>query len=163
MQDQVVVCHAGLASLKAVPVNHCRDAFGLVMLHGDGWKLVYSGDTRPCRALQEAGKACTLLIHEATFEPELIDHAKAKKHSTTEEALQVAAFMGAYRTILTHFSQRYSKVPVALQTNDKANCAMIAFDGMTVPLSLLPDLPRLAEGVSLAFAVDESEEAVADE
>ncbi|KAL0053601.1 hypothetical protein WJX82_008144 [Trebouxia sp. C0006] len=64
--------HTGLESLRAVPVNHCYDAYGLVMLHTDSWKLVYSGDTRPCRALQEAGRECTLLIHEATFEPELL-------------------------------------------------------------------------------------------
>lgn len=153
-----VMCLVGLAFLRAVPVNHCYDAFGLVMLHTDGWKLVYSGDTRPCRALQEAGRACTLLIHEATFEAELIEHAKIKKHSTTEEALQVAAAMGAYRTVLTHFSQRYSKVPIGLHSAENASdTAMIAFDGMSVPLTLLPDLPKLAEGIELAFAVEASE------
>ena len=150
---------AGLASVRAVPVNHCHDAFGLVLLHTDGWKLVYSGDTRPCRALQEAGKACTLLIHEATFEPELIEHAKAKRHSTTEEALQVALAMGAYRVILTHFSQRYSKTPVGLQAaGSAANTAMIAFDGMSMPLTLLPNLPKLAEGIELAFAVEDADQ-----
>lgn len=149
------MCAAGLASVRAVPVTHCHDAFGLVMLHTDGWKLVYSGDTRPSRALQEAGQACTLLIHEATFEPELIEHARAKRHSTTEEALQVALAMGAYRVILTHFSQRYSKTPVGLQAaGTAANTAMIAFDGMSVPLTLLPDLPMLAEGIEIAFAAD---------
>ena len=157
----VMVCATGLASLAAVPVNHCHDAFGLVMLHTDGWKLVYSGDTRPCRALQAAGKACTLLIHEATFEAELIEHAKTKKHSTTEEAVQVAAAMRAYRVILTHFSQRYSKVPVGLKSvGTAANTAMIAFDGMSVPLTLLPYLPKLAEGIELAFAVEKSEKDV---
>ena len=152
---------AGLASVQAVPVNHCHDAFGLVMLHTDGWKLVYSGDTRPCRALQQAGKDCTFLIHEATFEAELVEHAKSKKHSTTEEALQAATAMGAYRTVLTHFSQRYSKVPVGLQTagdaaEDAAKTAIIAFDGMSVPLTLLLELPRLAEGIQLAFAREDT-------
>ena len=156
-----VTSAAGLASLRAVAVNHCHDAFGLVMLHRDGWKVVYSGDTRPCPALQEAGKACTLLIHEDTFEAELIEHAKAKKHSTAEEALQVAAAMGAYRTILTHFSQRYSKVPVGLETaGNAASTAMIAFDGMSMPLALLPVLPKLTEGVQLLFAADASEQEV---
>ena len=42
--------------------------------------------------------------------------AISKRHSTTEEALQVAADMGAYRTILTHFSQRYPKIPVGIPT-----------------------------------------------
>ena len=131
------------------------------MLHTDGWKLVYSGDTRPCRALQQAGKDCTLLIHEATFEAELIEHAKSKKHSTNEEALQAAAAMGAYRTVLTHFSQRYSKVPVGLQTAEDgaqsaAETAIVAFDGMSVPLTLLSELPRLAEGIQLAFATEDA-------
>ena len=31
---------------------------------------------------------------------------------------------------------------------------MIAFDGMNLPLTLLPDLPQLAQGVALAFAED---------
>ena len=32
------------------------------------WKVVYSGDTRPCQELEAAGSGATLLIHEATFE-----------------------------------------------------------------------------------------------
>jgi ribonuclease BN (tRNA processing enzyme) len=31
----------------------------------------FAGDTRPCKALIDAGKGATLLIHEATFEPDL--------------------------------------------------------------------------------------------
>jgi ribonuclease Z len=32
-----------------VRVDHCPHAFGLIMQHAeDGWKLVYSGDTKPC-------------------------------------------------------------------------------------------------------------------
>lgn len=89
---------------------------------------------------------------QATFEPGLADQACRKRHSTTEEALEVrrrkelppspgvsrstcspaqvlnppppashsrvlcsavqaAAKMGAYRTVLTHFSQRYPGLP----------------------------------------------------
>lgn len=51
-------------------------------------------------------------MHEATFEDELQEDAIAKKHSTTSEALGVAAAAGAYRTVLTHFSSRYPKIPV---------------------------------------------------
>jgi hypothetical protein len=54
-----------------------------------GWKLVYSGDTRPCEALVRAGAGATLLIHEATFEPALAAHALRKRHSTSAEAMQV--------------------------------------------------------------------------
>ena len=36
------------------------------------------------------GKDATLLIHEATFENDLIEDAINKRHSTTEEAVSVA-------------------------------------------------------------------------
>ena len=49
---------------------------------------------------------------QATFEDELIGEAKLKRHSTTGEAVGVGRRAGAYRTILTHFSQRYAKLPV---------------------------------------------------
>jgi ribonuclease Z len=55
----------GLTDLLSVPVLHCADAYGLVVTHGP-WKLVYSGDTRPCAALIDAGKGASLLIHEVT-------------------------------------------------------------------------------------------------
>ena len=57
----------------------------------------------------ETGKECTLLIHEATFENGLEHEALTKKHSTTAEALEIGS--SAYLNILTHFSQRYPKVP----------------------------------------------------
>ncbi|PKC14653.1 hypothetical protein RhiirA5_409189 [Rhizophagus irregularis] len=50
--------------------------------HSDGWKIVYSGDTRPCEDLVR------------------VEQALSKNHSTTEEAVSVGE------------SQRYPKVPV---------------------------------------------------
>ena len=47
--------------------------------------------------------------------------AVSKRHSTTEEALTAAASMGAYRTILTHFSQRYPKIPLGIPTSGAAS------------------------------------------
>lgn len=64
---------AGLRRWTSIAVEHCRDAWALVVEHLSSWSLVYSGDTRPCKALAAAGHGCTLLIHEATFEPDLID------------------------------------------------------------------------------------------
>lgn len=72
----------------------------------------FAGDTRPCQNVVTAAQGATLLIHEATFEDELQDEAIAKRHSTTAEALGVAAAAGVYRTVLTHFSSRYPKIPV---------------------------------------------------
>ncbi|KOO30007.1 zinc phosphodiesterase elac protein 2-like protein, partial [Chrysochromulina tobinii] len=99
----------GLAAVRCVPVVHCADAWGVVLSSHDGWTLVYSGDTRPCEALVAAGQGATILIHEATFDDDLVDDARAKRHSTRAEALDVARRMGAYRTILTHLSQRYTR------------------------------------------------------
>ena len=99
----------GLAAVRCVPVVHCADAWGVVLSSHDGWTLVYSGDTRPCEALVAAGQGATILIQEATFDDDLVDDARDKRHSTRAEALEVARRMGAYRTILTHLSQRYTR------------------------------------------------------
>ena len=77
----------------------------------NGFKFSYSGDCRPSRDLAAIGKHSTVLVHEATFDDELQDDAIAKKHSTISEAAGVGVEMGARRVILTHFSQRYSKIP----------------------------------------------------
>lgn len=50
-----------------------------------------------------------VLLNECTFTPDRQEQAVAKKHCTMEEALQVARLVHARYTILTHFSQRYSK------------------------------------------------------
>lgn len=62
---------AGLVTIQAVAVQHCADAWAFVLRHADGWSLCYSGDTRPCGAVEVAAKDCTLLIHEATFDTTL--------------------------------------------------------------------------------------------
>lgn len=68
---------AGLRSLSAAAVVHCSDAWAFSLCHTDGWSICYSGDTRPCEAVQRLAQNCTLLIHEATFEPALINQARA--------------------------------------------------------------------------------------
>eukprot|EP00941_MAST-03F_sp_MAST-3F-sp1_P004424 g4424.t1 len=120
-------------TLFNVRVFHPADAYGVIIeaSGGDakqlGWKIVYSGDTRPCDALVRAGKNATLLIHEATFEDGMQVEALKKKHSTVTEAIDVSRKMGAFRTILTHFSARYPNIPppipdlthTSLSTNEK--------------------------------------------
>ena len=144
--------------MQSVAVQHCHDAYGLVLEHHSGWKLVFSGDTRPCPALERAGADCTLLIHEATFESALAHQAVQKRHSTISEAIGVATNMRAYRTILTHFSQRYAKLPAGIDLEGPAaSAAMIAFDGMTVALQQLPDLPALLPAVAAALGPPQTE------
>lgn len=60
---------------------------------------------------------------------------------------------GAYRCILTHFSQRYPKWPEGLPAaGDGGGVGVaVAFDGMRVPLALLPALPSLMPAVQAAL------------
>lgn len=97
--------------IKAIPVDHRIEAYGFVISHHSGWKLVYSGDTRPCPDLIQAGYNATVLIHEATFDDNLTEMATDKFHSTLSQALSVASAMEVWKVVLTHFSQRYSKIP----------------------------------------------------
>ncbi|KAG8906548.1 hypothetical protein FRB99_006662 [Tulasnella sp. 403] len=71
----------------------------------------YSGDTMPCTNLVDAGWGATVLIHEATMADDQADLALAKAHSTCGQAIEVGRRMEAKNILLTHFSQRYPKMP----------------------------------------------------
>ncbi|CAD5113231.1 DgyrCDS2410 [Dimorphilus gyrociliatus] len=140
-----------LEDVETVPVVHRQYPHGLVIKHIDGWKLVYSGDTMPCDRLVDAGKDCDILIHEATMEDELEEEAATKRHSTTTQALNMGRKMGAKFTLLTHFSQRYAKVPkLGNQTEEEK--AGLAFDNMTVKFSSLNTLPLIHPALGELFA-----------
>ncbi|GFO38064.1 Zinc phosphodiesterase elac protein 2, partial [Plakobranchus ocellatus] len=139
-----------LNEYRPVEVVHCRNAFGLVFTHENGYKVVYSGDTRPCESLVEAGADCDLLIHEATHEDALIAHAKASKHSTFSEAMDVGTRMKAKHVILTHFSQRYPHM-VPFFDMDLPHNVGIAFDNMQVCPKTLASLPRLISPLTVLF------------
>lgn len=158
-----VPAQLGLA-LVTVPVDHCPAAYGVTLTDTvRGWSFVYSGDTRPCAGLAAAGAAVApvLALHEATLDDALAAEAAAKAHSTTGDALRVCAApppagMGAYRTLLTHFSQRYGRVPTltpaaAAVGRLGAARAAVAFDHMLVDWVDLPDLPASVGRVARLF------------
>ena len=101
----------GLSGFAAVNVAHCYGAKAVSLTFPTGFKVSYSGDCRPSNAFTKIGEGSTVLIHEATFDDELHSDAAAKNHSTTSEAIGVGYTMGARRILLTHFSQRYQKLP----------------------------------------------------
>jgi ribonuclease Z len=139
-----------MKNISTVPVKHCPNSFGVALSHHNGWKVTYSGDTMPCDDLVELGRGSDLLIHEATLEDELVEEAKSKLHSTTSQAIEVGQRMGAKFTLLTHFSQRYAKLPRlnASFTKDVG----IAFDNMQVRLGELPLLPLMYPSLRCMFA-----------
>ncbi|MCJ1476192.1 hypothetical protein MMC13_004857 [Lambiella insularis] len=110
--NQAMRTATGLTDLAAANVPHCHGSKGVSVTFPTGFKFTYSGDCRPSRALAEIGKGSTVLLHEATFDDELRGDAQAKLHSTISEAIGVGIAMGARRVLLTHFSQRYQKLPV---------------------------------------------------
>ena len=101
-----------IKDFATVSVKHCRGAQAVSITFDDGFKFSYSGDCRPSSHFAEIGKDSDVLVHEATFDDGKEGDAMAKKHSTTGEALAVASLMKAKNVILTHFSQRYQKIPV---------------------------------------------------
>lgn len=111
-KHNVPVSALQLKDLQAVAVKHCHAARAVSITTPSGFKVSYSGDCRPSEAFAEIGKGSTVCIHEATFDDELQGDAQAKRHSTTSEALTIAQKMNARACVLTHFSQRYQKVPV---------------------------------------------------
>ena len=101
----------GIHSCTSIPVAHCAHSFAVVF-HGTAFgSLAYSGDCRPSENFAKIAYNADLLIHEATFANGMEADAVVKRHCTVGEALRIATKMNAKTTVLTHFSQRYPKIP----------------------------------------------------
>ncbi len=74
-----------------------------------GRSVVYSGDTRPCRAVAKLAEGADLLIHEATYTTELEEEANLRRHSTAAGAARIAREARVRRLALTHISQRHQE------------------------------------------------------
>lgn len=149
----------GLQSLSTCMVKHCAHFFGVSLIldsSDDSYnsvnplKITYSGDTMPCNNLINLGRDSTILIHEATMEDDLVHEAKIKMHSTISEAINQGQQMNAKYIILTHFSQRYAKLP-RMNTDNMKNVA-IAFDNMQVTLRDLENFYMLYPALKALFA-----------
>uniref|UniRef100_A0A2A4JIJ4 Zinc phosphodiesterase ELAC protein 2 n=1 Tax=Heliothis virescens TaxID=7102 RepID=A0A2A4JIJ4_HELVI len=148
-----VLSAIGVESIRTCLVAHCPNAFGVAVNVDEIHKITYSGDTLPCDELVKIGTNSTLLIHEATMEDELADEARTKMHSTTTQAIDIGRMMNARYTVLTHFSQRYARLPRlnAHILNDN-NSVGIAFDNMQITMSDLELLPHMYAPLQLMFA-----------
>lgn len=149
----------GLEDLKVCFVKHCPHAFGVtvtmknLMVSAENpsptVKITYSGDTMPCESLINIGKNSDILIHEATMEDDLKKEARAKLHSTVSEAIEVGQKMNARFVILTHFSQRYARIPLLMKNHPNV---AIGFDNMEVTLNDLPMMHLMYEPLKCMFA-----------
>ncbi|XP_059059090.1 ribonuclease Z, mitochondrial [Achroia grisella] len=148
-----VLASIGVQQIQTCFVSHCPNAFGVAVNVDGQFKLTYSGDTIPCEELVKIGENSTILIHEATMEDELADEARIKMHSTTSQAIEAGRLMRAQYTLLTHFSQRYARLPRLNQhiLNDNHTVG-IAFDNMQITMGDLELLPYIYAPLQLMFA-----------
>ena len=146
----------GTTRCRAVPVAHCAHAYAVIFDGTSFGRVVYSGDCRPSTQLAIIAKGADVLIHESTFESDMQADAVLKKHSTIDEALNIGRLMECKCIVLTHFSQRYSKIPpLPSQSEDDYPFPIIyAYDFMKLQPHTLFVASKLTPALRLLFADD---------
>jgi ribonuclease Z len=95
-----------------------------------GKKIVFSSDTVPCeRVLQEA-RDCDVLIHEGTYITE--EDRQGTRHTTVQEACDIATKAGVNKLVLTHISQRYEVDEVLREAEKYFSPVVVACDFLEI-------------------------------
>ena len=99
-----------------------------------GIKIVYTGDTGPCKEIIEVSKEADVLIHEATYSHDLLEKAIEEGHSTTIIAAENAKSANVKLLILTHISARYDGLEERLLNEAKSvfRNTILAYDGLRI-------------------------------
>ena len=150
--------YLNMKSVKTCRAFHCPGAYCVSMVTSEGFKFVYSGDTRPVDAIIELGnegQPTDLLIHEATMGHYMLDDAKNKRHTTFTEAISVAQDMNCRKALFTHFSQRYSKIPLyeEFQVDEAKNTAVV-MDHTSVSMRTLNAISETYPALESLFGLE---------
>jgi ribonuclease Z len=101
----------------------------------DGRRIVISGDTAPCQAVEVFAHGADVLVHEATFMEDQRDRARETGHSTARQAAEIARDAGVKLLALTHLSTRYFPREVRDEAREVFPNTLVPrdFDEITVP------------------------------
>lgn len=75
-----------------------------------GFKMAYCADTQPCDSCGELAEDVDVLVHESTYPAGEEELAHERGHSTAADAARCARDAEARKLILTHISQRYTRL-----------------------------------------------------
>ena len=108
-----------------------------------GLKFVFSGDTAPCPALEQAAQCADLFICDATYaEPGQEAQARQYGHSTFGQGAAMAAKAGAKRFWLAHYSPMITDPEEYKQAAQEIfPAAECGFDGKTITLQFEEEQP----------------------
>ena len=95
----------GNAEVMPFLVDHSVECAGYRVTQ-DNSVLVFSADTRPCKAVVEHSRGADLLIHEAYGTAGESERAHAIGHSSAADSGEVARTAGVGRLVLTHLRER---------------------------------------------------------
>ena len=100
-----------------------------------GRRIVISGDTAPCQAVEVLAHEADLLVHEATFLEDERARARETGHSTARQAAELARDAEVRMLALTHLSTRYFPRDVRDEARSVFPEAVVPrdFDAIEVP------------------------------
>src|ERR671910_2894611 len=100
-----------------------------------GRRIVISGDTAPCQAVEVFAHDADVLVHEATFMQDERDRARETGHSTARQAAEIARDAGVRLLALTHLSMRSFPRDVRDEAREVFPNTIVPrdFDEITVP------------------------------
>lgn len=94
-----------VSNLYSFETKHSSCSHGVVLV-GEKWKIVYTGDTNPCVTEVNYCKNADLLIHESTFLQAKSKTSDKNRHTSIEECVSVFDNLKPWRMLLTHLSHK---------------------------------------------------------